>query len=51
LAKEPVNWLKGKIKKEIAANKGSPVWKDMRARLVACIARKKSAGLSTHFSA
>ncbi len=30
----------GKIKKEIAANKGSTIWKDRRARLVACIAKK-----------
>jgi len=37
----------GKIKKEIAANKGNTVCRDRRARLEACIARKKSAGKST----
>ncbi len=33
--------IDGKIKKEIAANEGSTVWRDRRAKLVACIAKKK----------
>jgi len=31
----------GKIKKEISANEGSTLWRDRRAKLVACIAKKK----------
>ena len=48
------NWQKnqltrydGKIKKESAANEGSTVWRDRRARLESCITRKKSARKST----
>ena len=39
--------LVGKIRKEIAANEGSTVWRDRKSRMESCIARKKSARKST----
>ncbi len=32
----------GKIKKEVASNEVSTIWKDRRAKLLACIARGRS---------
>jgi hypothetical protein len=38
--KNQLTGFDGKIKKEIAANEGSTIWRDRRARLVACIVKK-----------
>jgi hypothetical protein len=36
------NSLDAKIKKEIKANEGGTVWRDRKARLLDCVAQKKS---------